>query len=68
MRKLPNSIPALPHRFLSLDHTSLFAFSKTFRLSVGTIVPTEEVLSMPYTEAVVQTREPAHTTESNQQE
>jgi hypothetical protein len=34
MKKLPTSIPALQHRFLSPDDSRLFAFAGIFRLAV----------------------------------
>lgn len=57
MKKLPTSIPGFQHRFLSLDHTSLFAFSKTFRLGLGGKVAAETSRGVPIAEIVVQARE-----------
>ncbi|HTD84226.1 MAG TPA: hypothetical protein VK648_10595 [Gemmatimonadaceae bacterium] len=57
MKKLPNSIPALPHRFLAPNDTSLFAFVGALRLAVRAKVKDEQRLGVSFAEIVIHVRE-----------
>ena len=57
MKKLPISIPALPHRFLTPDDTSLLSFVGTLRLAVRARVKDEQRLGVSFAEIVVHVRE-----------
>jgi hypothetical protein len=53
MKKLPNSIPALQHRFLAPDDTKVFAFAGIFRLAVRGRVKDVQHLGVSFAEIAV---------------
>ena len=57
MKKLPTSIPALPHRFLTPDDTSLLAFVGILRLAVRARVKDEQRLGVSFAQIVIHVRE-----------
>jgi hypothetical protein len=58
MKRLPDSIPALPHRIVTRDvGGGIFAFIRTLRLAVRARVVAEQNSGVPFAEIAIHVRE-----------